>query len=334
MLNQDDGVPPSRAPASPPSARSRVPDLGWQARRGGPQAPRCARRRGASLPRRVDPPDAAPRHRAHGAARLQPAQPALVPRHRGGAPGRWRSLRRPRCPVLGPRQSYPSPGRGAQPPRARPRDPGLLDPRRQGAQPDDGALRPRVRRSLSRARVAHAHRGPPRHPLRPRQRAQARRPARRDLLARLRRSVLVGGRARPGVAAGPDLAVARGLEASGAMSRKRPVLPTGAATQPELWAGATDEPAGSAGPSCPVQPERDVRVKRAQRGQITWGRVDLDAEVPADHEVRAIAAVVDKLDLRGRYADVRARGEIAGAPDTDPKILLGLWVYATSDGVG
>ena len=56
--------------------------------------------------------------------------------------------------------------------------------------------------------------------------------------------------------------------------------------------------------------------------------------MPADHEVRAIAAVVDKLDLRGRYADVRARGEIAGAPDTDPKIVLGLWVYATSDGVG
>jgi transposase len=83
-----------------------------------------------------------------------------------------------------------------------------------------------------------------------------------------------------------------------------------------------------------VQPERDVRVQRAQRGQITWGRVDLDAEVPADHEVRAIAAVVDKLDLRGLHADVRARGEIAGAPATDPKILLGLWVYATSDGVG
>jgi len=64
------------------------------------------------------------------------------------------------------------------------------------------------------------------------------------------------------------------------MSRKRSAPRTGAATQPELWAGATDEPAGSARPSCPVQPERDVRVKRAQRGQITWGRVDLDAEVP------------------------------------------------------
>jgi hypothetical protein len=75
-----------------------------------------------------------------------------------------------------------------------------------------------------------------------------------------------------------------------------------------------------------VQAERDVRVKRAQRGQITWGRVDLDAEVPVDHEVRAIAAVVDQLDLRGLYAEVRARGELAGAPATDPKILLGLWV--------
>jgi hypothetical protein len=46
--------------------------------------------------------------------------------------------------------------------------------------------------------------------------------------------------------------------------------------------------------------------------------------VPLDHEVRAIAAVVDKFELCGLYAAVRARGEIAGAPATDPKILLGL----------
>lgn len=118
------------------------------------------------------------------------------------------------------------------------------------------------------------------------------------------------------------------------MSRQRPAPRAGSATQPPLWAGAADEPVGSAGPSCPVQPECDVRVKRAPRSQITWGRVDLDAEVPVDHEVRAIAAVVDQLDLRGLYADVRARGESAGAPATDPKILLGLWVHATCDGVG
>jgi transposase len=111
-------------------------------------------------------------------------------------------------------------------------------------------------------------------------------------------------------------------------------------TQPALWSdGASGLPrvnanAAPQGPSCPVQPERDVRVKRAQRSQITWGRVDLDAELPAGHEVRAIAAVVDQLDLRALYAEVRARGETAGAPATDPRILLGLWIYAVSQGVG
>ena len=55
------------------------------------------------------------------------------------------------------------------------------------------------------------------------------------------------------------------------MSRKRPAPRTGSAIQPQLWAGATNDPTGSAGPCCPVQPGRDVRVKRAQRGQITWG---------------------------------------------------------------
>ncbi len=74
MPNQAGGV----VWASPASARSRVPDLGWQARRCGPQAPRCARRCGASLTRRLDPADAAPRHLAQGAACLPPAQPALV----------------------------------------------------------------------------------------------------------------------------------------------------------------------------------------------------------------------------------------------------------------
>ena len=114
------------------------------------------------------------------------------------------------------------------------------------------------------------------------------------------------------------------------MSRKRPAPRTGSATQPELWAGAAGAPARP--------PGRVARCSRSatcgSSGQITWGRVDLDAEVPADHEVRAIVAVVDKLDLRGLHADVRARGQTAGAPATDPKILLGLWVYATRDGVG
>jgi len=73
-----------------------------------------------------------------------------------------------------------------------------------------------------------------------------------------------------------------------------------------------------------------VRSPPSSTRSITWGRVDLDAELPADHEVRAIAAVVDPLDLRGLHADVRARGAPATQSAT---LLLGLWGHATRDGV-
>ena len=89
-----------------------------------------------------------------------------------------------------------------------------------------------------------------------------------------------------------------------------------------------------AGPSCPVDPERGLRLRRANRTQLRWGRIDLDAALPEDHPARAVAAVIDTLDLRGLLGQIRARGETAGAPPIDPKILLGLWVYAMSEGVG
>ena len=88
------------------------------------------------------------------------------------------------------------------------------------------------------------------------------------------------------------------------------------------------------GPSCAIDPERGLRLRCANRAQLGWGRVDLDAALPAAHPARAIVAVVERLDLRGLYGQVRARGETAGTPPIDPKILLSLWIYATSDGVG
>jgi hypothetical protein len=76
------------------------------------------------------------------------------------------------------------------------------------------------------------------------------------------------------------------------------------------------------------------RLRQANRAQISWGRIDLDAQLPEDHPARAICAVVDRLDLSALYAPIEARGVVAGAPAIDPKILLSLWVYATSDGEG
>jgi len=83
-----------------------------------------------------------------------------------------------------------------------------------------------------------------------------------------------------------------------------------------------------------ADPKRGARLRRANRAQITWGRIDLDAQLPEDHPARAIWAVIERLDLSALYAQIEARDEVAGAPAIEPKILLGLWVYATSEGEG
>jgi len=56
--------------------------------------------------------------------------------------------------------------------------------------------------------------------------------------------------------------------------------------------------------------------------------------LPQDHPARAIWAVLDRLNLSSLYEPIEARGEVAGAPAIDPKILLALWVFATSEGEG
>ena len=90
-------------------------------------------------------------------------------------------------------------------------------------------------------------------------------------------------------------------------------------------------------PSAPrtrAQGKRGARLREANRAQITWGRIDLDAQLPPDHPARAILAVIERLDLSALYAQIEARDEVAGAPTIDPKVLLALWVYATSEGEG
>jgi transposase len=79
-------------------------------------------------------------------------------------------------------------------------------------------------------------------------------------------------------------------------------------------------------------PKRGARLREANRAQLCWGRIDLDAQLPQDHAARAICAVIDRLDLSRLYARIEARDDVAGAPAIDPKILLCLWVYATSEG--
>ncbi len=83
-----------------------------------------------------------------------------------------------------------------------------------------------------------------------------------------------------------------------------------------------------------ADPKRGARLRQANRQPIAWGRIDLDAQLPDEHPARAIWVVIERLDLSALYAQIEARDEVAGAPAIDPKIQLGLWVYATSEGEG
>ena len=79
---------------------------------------------------------------------------------------------------------------------------------------------------------------------------------------------------------------------------------------------------------------QQARVLRAVRNQVEWVARDLDASLPEDHPARAIWAFLDRLDLSPFYASIKSVVGRAGHPTTDPQVLLALWLFATSDGVG
>ncbi len=76
------------------------------------------------------------------------------------------------------------------------------------------------------------------------------------------------------------------------------------------------------------------RLREAERRQVTLQAMDFEALVGPEHPVRGMWAMVEALDLSEFYAEVAARGSTPGAPATDPKILLALWMFATVEGIG
>jgi transposase len=76
------------------------------------------------------------------------------------------------------------------------------------------------------------------------------------------------------------------------------------------------------------------RLRRPDRRQTFFEPVNLDERLAADHRVRVVWAVVEKLDLT-RFSDPLVnRGSTPGRSATDPALLVALWLYATIDNVG
>lgn len=76
------------------------------------------------------------------------------------------------------------------------------------------------------------------------------------------------------------------------------------------------------------------RFQPIDREQLSWRMVDVERLIAEDHPARAIWEFVGKLDLSGYSVDIRAVEGMAGRPALDPQLMISLWVYAYSQGVG
>jgi transposase len=77
-----------------------------------------------------------------------------------------------------------------------------------------------------------------------------------------------------------------------------------------------------------------VRLRVPERRQITMVVQCPDDLVPAQHPVRMVMALVETLDLTRFSEPIKARDGVAGRDATDPRLLVGLWLYACIRGIG
>ena len=98
---------------------------------------------------------------------------------------------------------------------------------------------------------------------------------------------------------------------------------------PGLEVGST-VPAASTPPATPAR----ARVKPVDRSQLTWQMLDVERLIEPDHAARAIWELVGRLKLDGFYAAIEAVEGTAGRTPWDPRLLVSLWIYAYSRGIG
>jgi transposase len=75
-------------------------------------------------------------------------------------------------------------------------------------------------------------------------------------------------------------------------------------------------------------------IRYVNRQQMSWRAVDVEHLIGEDHPARAIWALVGRLDLSAFYGAIESSVEEGGRPAFDPQLLISLWVYAYSQGIG
>lgn len=77
-----------------------------------------------------------------------------------------------------------------------------------------------------------------------------------------------------------------------------------------------------------------ARVIRPNREQVELRPMDLQSLLPEGHRARLVWAWVERQDLSAMYEAIKVREGGVGRSAIAPEILLGLWLYATLEGVG
>ena len=76
------------------------------------------------------------------------------------------------------------------------------------------------------------------------------------------------------------------------------------------------------------------RLKHIDRGQLLLRTVIIDKLIDDRHPARAIWEFTGRLDLTAFHKNIEAVEGVAGRRATDPRLLVSLWIYALSQGVG
>jgi transposase len=77
-----------------------------------------------------------------------------------------------------------------------------------------------------------------------------------------------------------------------------------------------------------------ARLREPVRDEVKLQVFDLDSLIEQGHPARVIWAYAVRVDMSAFEAGVRSREGWPGMPQTSPHLLLALWLYATTDGIG
>lgn len=87
-------------------------------------------------------------------------------------------------------------------------------------------------------------------------------------------------------------------------------------------------------PKATEKPKGVARVQMPNRTQLELRPSDLESLLPEGHRARIVWGYVERQDMAGLYADIKAVEGGVGRAAIAPEILFALWLYATLEGVG